>query len=350
MDEQIDGIHYTWFDTPVYSGNGVGRVLNMAAFVWRLFVEGRSLSGAFKPDVVIASSTYPMDIWPAHRIARMAGAKLVFEVHDLWPLSPMELGGMSKWHPFIMLVQSAEDFAYRKADAVISMLPMAAEYMVSRGMPPASFHYVPNGIDADEWENTAALPVSVEAVLRQVRGRGLPIIAYAGTHGLANALDTLLDAAKLGVGKFEVVLVGSGPERGRLLQRVETEQIGNVTMLPAIPKEAIPALLKSIDFAFIGLLAQPLFRFGISPNKLVDYMMAGKPIIMAIKAGNDPVSEAGCGLTVAPADPAAICAAILKLANLPAAERDAMGANGRRYVQQAHLYPVLAKRFIEAMP
>ena len=96
MDEDIDGIHYTWFETPPYEGNGAKRVFNMASFVRRLFKEAGALVRETRPDVVIASSTYPMDIWPARRIARMAGAKLVFEVHDLWPLSPMELGGMSK--------------------------------------------------------------------------------------------------------------------------------------------------------------------------------------------------------------------------------------------------------------
>ncbi len=99
LNENIDGIQYTWFATPNYSGNGIRRVGNMASFVSRLYLDGKTLAKTFKPDVVIASSTYPMDIWPAHRIAQLAQAKLVFEVHDLWPLTPMELGGMSKMAP-----------------------------------------------------------------------------------------------------------------------------------------------------------------------------------------------------------------------------------------------------------
>ncbi|MEO8170457.1 MAG: glycosyltransferase, partial [Oxalobacteraceae bacterium] len=109
LDELVGGVPYTWFQTPDYSDNNIWRVRNMASFVARLYREGERLVQTFRPDVVIASSTYPMDIWPAHRIAKLANARLVYEVHDLWPLSPMELGGMSKWHPFIMLVQAAED-------------------------------------------------------------------------------------------------------------------------------------------------------------------------------------------------------------------------------------------------
>ena len=99
LDETIDGIGYTWFATPAYRGNGAARVRNMAAFVWRLWREARTLAREVAPDVVIASSTYPLDIWPAHRIARLAGARLLHEVHDLWPLSPMSWAGFRATTP-----------------------------------------------------------------------------------------------------------------------------------------------------------------------------------------------------------------------------------------------------------
>ncbi|NOT86430.1 MAG: glycosyltransferase family 4 protein [Methylococcaceae bacterium] len=348
-DEIIDGIDYRWYSTPAYKGNGFGRVKNMLAFLWGVWKQRHLIAVEFKPDVVIASSTYPMDIWPARHIAKLAKAKLVFEVHDLWPLSPIELGGMSKWHPFILWVQMAEDYAYRQADIVVSMLPKAQQHMVSRGMDPSKFHYVPNGIDAQEWEHVEALPYDLGKTLAEVKQRGLPVVGYAGTHGLANALDTLLDAAKLAQGRFEVVLIGTGPDRDRLLQRLVDEKIANVTMLPAIPKSTIPAFLKIIDIAFIGLLPEPLFRFGISPNKLMDYMMAGKPIVMAIKAGNDPVAEAKCGFTVAPGNPEEIRDAILALVAMSPSEREAMGGSGKRFILAEQTYPVLAKKFIHAI-
>lgn len=144
-------------------------------------------------------------------------------------------------------------------------------------------------------------------------------------------------------------MVGTGPERERLMQRVRDENIRNITMLTAIPKSAIPTFLDKIDIAFIGLQQQRLFRFGIAPNKLMDYMMAKKPIVMAIEAGNDPVTEAGCGRTVPPEDPAAIRHAVLDLARLSPKQRASLGERGRAFVLENHLYPVLAKRFIEAI-
>ena len=217
--ERINGIEYTWRRTPSYRGNGLSRVYSIASFIVGLWRDARSIAADFQPDVVIASSTYPMDIWPAQRIARLSGAQLVYEVHDLWPLSPMELGGMPWWHPFILWVQMAEDYAYKVADRVVSMLPKSLSYMVSRGLEPAKWAYVPNGVDLDEWSSPAPLPDDVLQALRVVQARGEPVLGYAGTHGLANALHVLLDAASLLQGSVQIVLVGTGPERRSLIRR-----------------------------------------------------------------------------------------------------------------------------------
>ncbi|WP_317201071.1 glycosyltransferase family 4 protein [Janthinobacterium sp.] len=350
LDEVLDGIAYTWFETPAYQGNGVGRVRNMAAFVWRLFREGRRLARTFRPDVVIASSTYPMDIWPARRIARMAGATLLFEVHDLWPLSPMELGAMSKWHPFILLVAAAERYAYRHADVVVSMLPKVRDYMESCGMAPHKLHLVPNGIDPEEWqEDGPPLDGAALALLSALKADGRFIVGYAGTHGVANALDVLLDAAALmREDSCAFVLVGGGPDKALLQERARAEGLRNVYFVDPVDKRQIPALLAWFDLAYIGWHRQPLYRFGISPNKLMDYMMAARPVLHSVEAGNDPVGEAGCGLTVAPEDPRAVAQAVAALRDLSGAERAAMGQRGRRFVLERHTYPVLARRFLAA--
>lgn len=350
LDEDLDGIAYSWFRTPAYRGNGVGRVRNMGAFVAALYRDGKRLARTFRPDVVIASSTYPMDIWPAHRIARLAGARLVFEVHDLWPLSPMELGGMSKWHPFIMLVQRAEDYAYRHADVVVSILPKVREYMQSRGLAQEKLHFVTNGIDPAEWQS-ASPGVAGDAgdLLNRLRGQGLAIVGYAGTHGVSNALDNFLGVARLMQGeKVAFVLVGDGPDKAGLQQRASRESLGNTYFLDPVEKRRIPALLQSFDIAYIGWHRHPLYRFGIAPNKLMDYMMAARPVLHAVEAGNDPVREAGCGLSVEPDDPQAAARGIRALLTLSAAERRAMGQRGKNFVLENLTYPVLGQRFLAA--
>ena len=119
--------------------------------------------------------------------------------------------------------------------------------------------------------------------------------------------------------------------------------------LPPIPKAQIPAFLARLDVAYIGWQRVPIYRFGIAPNKLMDYMMAGCAVLHSVEAGNDPVMESGCGLSVPPESPAAVAAGLRQLAALDPAQRRAMGARGRTFVLANHTYPVLAQRFLQAM-
>ena len=350
LEEMIDGIRYTWLQTCAYRDNGLGRVRNIGAFVHRLYREGRRLADEDAPEVVIASSTYPMDIWPAQRIARMAGARLVFELHDLWPLTPMELGGMSKWHPFIMVAQAAENHVYRNADAVVSILPKVDEHVSGRGLALDRLHIVPNGIQPQDWPARATgLPDKVGEVLAGIAGAGDAIVGYAGNHGLSNSLHTLIQTAQiLRNENVSFVLVGGGPEKEALRRQAQEAGLRKLHFLDPVAKDDIPALLQWFDIAFIGWRRQPLYRFGIAPNKLMDYMMAGRPVLHAVEAGNDAVGEARCGLTVAPEDPGAIAHGILALLAAGADERRAMGERGRQFVLQHFTYPVLSERFLTA--
>jgi glycosyltransferase involved in cell wall biosynthesis len=351
LDETIDGIDYIWLATPSYRGNGAARVRNMAAFVSRLWRDAAQLASGIRPDVVIASSTYPLDIWPARRIARQAGARLLFEVHDLWPLSPMELGGYSRWHPFIMLLQAAENYACRHADAVVSILPKVGAHLEAHGMAAHKLHLIPNGVDPAEWlDDGTALDPGLGASLDRLRRHGKFVVGYAGTHGIANALHTLVEAAaRLQSHPIAFVLVGAGPEKAALQRMAQELGLSNVHFFDPVPKAQVPALLQRFDLAYIGWHRQPLYRFGISPNKLIDYMMAARPVLHAVDAGNDPVAEAGCGMTVAPEQPQAIADAILSITALSPARRAQLGQRGRAFALAHHTYPVLGQRFLTAL-
>jgi glycosyltransferase involved in cell wall biosynthesis len=350
LQERVDGIEYLWIKSPAYSGNGPGRVLNMFTFASRLLWMRAELATR-APDVVIASSTHPLDVYPSYCIARRAGGKFVFEVHDLWPLTLIEIGGLQRWHPLVQLFGIAEGFAYRNADRVISILPKAEPYMRSRGMAPHKFVHIPNGVDVVEWrDRPSALPHEHADAIRRLRTDGRFLIGYAGAHGVANALHVLLDAAeRLREERATFILIGRGPEKTKLQAAAAARALSNIVFLPPVPRSVIPGLLCEMDALYIGLKDERLFRFGISPNKLIDYMMAAKPVIQAINAGNDLVGEARCGYSIPSENAGKLCEAIRALLATTHGEREAMGSRGRAFAESRHSYAVLAAQFLASL-
>lgn len=346
--ENIEGIEYCWIPLKPYKGNGLGRIRSMFDFVRKLWFGYKKYLGNFRPDVVIASSTYPLDIYPARKIAQHYGGKLVYEVHDLWPLSPMELGGYSKYHPFIMVMQAAEDYCYRHADKVVSLLPNALEHMKERGMNPDKFVYIPNGFDPEEWSD-APNESEYDVALRELKERGKFLVGYTGGHAISNAIDDLLDAMVYLKGtNIIVVLVGDGIEKNRLMKKATEDGISdNVIFLPPVPKSHIPALLKHFDTTVIMGRRRPLYRFGTSPNKIFDYLMAAKPIVMSLVEPSPIPMKAGCALFYDHDSPKDFAAKLVEICALTEAERKGIGLNGKIYVEANHAYPILAKQFID---
>ncbi|MFR1803875.1 MAG: glycosyltransferase, partial [Faecalispora jeddahensis] len=172
-----------------------------------------------------------------------------------------------------------------------------------------------------------------------------------GAHGVANALDSYVEAGELlRDKKIKLLLVGQGPERERLIQKINDLELNDVVeALPAVKRDEVPGLLEQLDALYVGLQRQPLFRFGVSPNKLMDYMMAAKPVIFAIEAGNDMVADAKCGISIPPEDPAEIARAAQILASTPKAELETMGKHGQDYILKHHEYDVLSNRFLEVL-
>jgi glycosyltransferase involved in cell wall biosynthesis len=339
----IDGVTYCWVAVPRYGpAISVGRVLNMAAFAAAL--EALPTSRLPRPDAILVSSPSLFPVPIAARWARRFGARLVFEVRDIWPLTLQELGGLSSRHPLIAAMQRLEDYGYRTADSVVSVLPGAGPHMVERGMNPAKFHYLPNGIDLDGARRSGGPP----AAIRDAVGPGAFTVGFVGTLGRANVLETLIDAARLvDPEEVRVVVVGHGPERSQLMERAAGAR--NVAFVGPIPKGDVPAALQLFDACYVGYRRSPLYRFGVSPNKLYDYMAAGRPVLFAADAANQPVQEADCGLTVAPEDPAALAGAISSLATASEAERTRLGANARAYVERHHDYHRLADELAEIL-
>ena len=350
--EIIDGIKYTWIKTIKYKSNGIKRFINILQFIFKLFLYSNSYIKYNKPDIVIASSTYPMDIWPAYFIAKKSKAPLIFELHDVWPQSLIEAGGLSKIHPFVILSAIAEKSVYKLADRIVSMLPAIHEHCKYHNYDLSKVTVIPNGIDMGEWvaPDKSLIPSDIKKIIDLAKIKNQRILCYTGAHGIPNDLDNLLDAAKnLKNAPVIFLLIGDGNHKKKLSNRIKAECIDNIYMFDSVPKEIIPSILNFCDIAFIGARNQPLYRFGISPNKLMDYMMSSTPIISAIDAGNDPVTDANCGVSIPPQDSLMLSEAIKSLCALSKEELSKMGSAGRKYAIENYEYSNLAEKFMNVI-
>ena len=192
---KIDGINYVWLKTGTYEGNGAARAMTMERFVRKLWANAKKIARKMKPDIVIASSTYPLDAYPAAKIAKAAGAVYVHEVHDMWPATLYEVGGMSKKHPFVVAMQIAENYAYKHCDKCVALLPYSKEYMMKHGLAEDKFINIQNGVVEEEWENSKDIPQVHRAFFDAHKEQF--IVGYFGGHALSNSLMTILDTAAL---------------------------------------------------------------------------------------------------------------------------------------------------------
>lgn len=345
--ENIDGVNYLWIKTNRYHGNNLGRVRNMFSFVRQLSSHAKKLAEELKPDVVIASSTYPFDIYPAEKIAKHAGARLYFEIHDIWPQTLYEMGNITDKNPAMKFMQHATDKALKDSFRVISILPAADIYLRERGVNDAKFRAVPNGILAEDTSEPA--PPEDKALIDKLRADGKFIVMYAGGHAISNSLEDLISSAALMDDGKAVVLVGDGVVKPKLKAQAEKLGLKNVYFINSVTKNQVLTMLKMADALYIGAKKSPLYKYGAGMNKFYDYLMAAKPIINAVEAPNDPVRDSGGGLSIPAADPQAVADAVEKIAAMTPEERYEMGQKGLAYVKQYHDYRNLAKKFIAAL-
>jgi glycosyltransferase involved in cell wall biosynthesis len=179
------------------------------------------------------------------------------------------------------------------------------------------------------------------------------ILMYAGAHGRANALDVLLEAARISQDvrgqDIRFVFIGNGPEKPVLMARKEQWRLSNVEFRDPVIQAKLPQAYAEAD-AFVAVLQDiPLYKYGISLNKLNDYLAAARPILLAGNPANNIVQDAGCGLTVPPGNPRALAEAVFRLADMPEDERRSMAERGRTYVEQNYDYAVLAERLHRCM-
>lgn len=344
-----NGVNYIVLKAPSYAGSGVGRMRNILTCLGRLSRLEQELTTELRPDIVIAATVYQLDNFSALRIARKCGAAFVRETRDLWPLTLTELGGHSRWHPFVLWVAAAERLAYRHANLVVSTLENSLAHMRRSGLTLERWRYLPQCPAPSDAALPSPLPELHRDALAQARSQGRLVALFAGSLVPANQLFFILQAAALVRNEpVHLFLVGRGPLEQSLREEIARQGLANVTLLPAVEKGAMPALLAQADIGLAALGAHSLYRFGISLNKVFDYLAAGKPVILAADAPGNAVA-AGGGINVSAGDSIAFAEAIRKLAAMSPAERESLGARGRQFVHQHHDFGRMALEYLASL-
>lgn len=347
LDSSADGVRFVRVAARPYRGNGLGRMINMAGFAWRAYRLGRrpDRHGLARPDVVIGSTPHPFAALAAWGIARHHRVPFVLEVRDLWPESMVAILGMSRWHPLVIALGMIEKFLYSRADHLIGILDGVGDHARMRvGRRAPAMTWIPNGVDI------ALLPdaAPVDATGDEFR------VVYTGSHGPPNSLDTVLDAAELlqadpGTPPVRFDLYGDGVVKSALVADARRRRLTNVHFHDPVPKDEVYRILAGADATILLLPKLYLWRFGISPNKLFDYLAAKRPVVLAVDAPRDPVTLARAGFTAIGEDPQDLAAKLRALRALPLEERRAMGERGRAYAAANHDMSRLADRLADTI-
>lgn len=333
-----DGIYILCIKTPRYR-SVAQRFWNMMLFGWRLW-RGIGFDNLPKPDVVLGSSVHLFVPWAMYRHARRHQTPFVVEIRDIWPLTLREIGQLSAYHPIILLFQYIESFVYRRADHIFTLLPLSHDYFVSRGVNKEQITWIPNGIDFSLLPEYTPPP--------QSRDPKRPfILIYAGAHGLANALSDTIRAVEIlesrgYADRLHVRFIGEGRHKRKLQH--QARDLHCISFEDAVPKSIIYQVMADADAFIINWHDSPLYQWGVSANKLFDYLAMGRPVIESSTSPYSVVRAAQAGIVVPAEDSIAIADAIETLMQMPIAQREQLGQNGRRYVKNEHDMQDIAKK------
>jgi glycosyltransferase involved in cell wall biosynthesis len=327
--ERQDGYRVlrTWLYATPNEGIARKTACHLSFMFTSVLLGGRASGPA---DVVVVSSPTFFAIGSGWLLARLKRAQLVVEVRDLWPAIFSELGVLTS-RRLIRLLERLELAAYAAADTVIVVSDGFRANLIGRGVPPGKVHTIRNGVCPGEFGPGA----ETDPQLRAELGAGPDdcLVLYAGTHGISQGLTSVADAAARLTGEqIRFAFVGEGADKERLRRRVDDLGLRNVTMVPGVPHEQVPALLAAADICLVPLRDVPLFSSFI-PSKMFEYLAAGKPVVGALAGEAAQILREAGAWVVPPADSEALAAAIRTLAAEPQ-RRQAMGRQGRCYVEK----------------
>ncbi len=306
---------------PSHDKSARKRFLNYASFALSSSLVGPWLVG--RPDVIYVYHPPGTIGLPALVLRFLKRSRVVYDIQDLWP-DTIASTGMFSGGAAMRLLDRWCRFVYRSADRVVVLSPGFKRVLIERGVSEDRIRVVYNWAD-----------VSAEHAEPEAGFEAKFVVLFAGTMGPAQALDTVLEAARLCKDpRVQFVFIGGGVDRDRLESRALEEEMSNVTFLPRRPMEQMPPLLAAANLLLVHLSDDPLFKITI-PSKTQAYLASGKPLLMAVGGDAEAlVLESGAGFTCRPEDARALVTEVERAASLPVEVLQEMGSRGKRYYDE----------------
>lgn len=339
------GIKFNWIKTIKYNKTAsVKRILSWFDFELKLF--RMKLNNFNKPDVVIVSSLSIFSIIYGYYLKRKFKSFLVFEIRDIWPLTMTEEGGFKKWHPLVLLIGFIEKFGYKKADLIVGTMPrldLHVEEILGYKKP---FLCSPLGFNPDSFSDSIS---DEKNVFKNRVPVNKIIVGYAGSMGITNALEPFMETIKAMQTNQNIhfLLVGSGDLKEKYKSMLKENT--NVTFLDRIQQSDVKFFLQICDILYLSTKDSKVWEFGQSMNKVVEYMLASKPIIATYTGYPSMINEANCGKFIDSSNYNDIKEAIIHYANLSHIERRDIGENGRKWIFNNRSYSLLAQKYLSAI-
>ena len=346
-EETVDGIHYVYVRCRDYQGNGLKRIYNMLEFARKLPSVCKNFT---KPDAIIATSMTLQAATVGIRLAKKYGCKVIAEISDLWPESIVAYGIAGANNPAVRYLRKVEKRLYMNADAVIFTMEGAYDYIVEQGwekeIPRSKVHCINNGVDLEAFQYNRT---HCQVEDPDLQNSDIFKVVYTGSIRRVNNLGLLLDAAKLVTDpRVRFLIWGDGDERPILEQRVRDEGISNVVFKGKVEKTYVPYIVSQADLNIAHNTPMTLFRFGISFNKLFDYLAAERPVLCDFPCPYNPAIQCGAGISVDDPTSKNIAVAIEQMSRLPAGTYE-LYCKAAKATAEVYDFKNLTKKLVEVI-
>jgi glycosyltransferase involved in cell wall biosynthesis len=344
--EQVDDVTLIFLKTFKYKvAKSLRRMLSWFHFEWRLlFLDKSSLSA---PNVIVVSSLSLLTVLNGLWLRKKYRCRLVFEVRDIWPLTIVEEGGFNNWNPFVLMFGFVEKLGYKHADIIVGTMPNLGQHVEDVLGYQRDVFCIPMGVDPsvlDDGDN-----LSPDYVKSYLTHEDKLKVVHVGTIGITNALEIFFEAAEaLKVDeRVHFILVGDGALKEHYMQKYGC--LPNITFAPKVPRNKVQSVLSSCSVLYFSTFKSKVWDYGQSLNKVIDYMLSGKPIVASFSGYPSMINEAGCGSFVPAEDVQLLVKEIHRYRNMSSQELARLGNKGKEWLLTHRTYKQLASDYIAVM-